>query len=216
MDGYKKISILLFLVVLILGIKLLITTNELKELKESKNISIETNNDKSNSLDKNENSTSSEEVETIIKDSTKNIDGLSDKDNKLVRETVIKFLKGYAHYLDKDNLSFDNRMKSRVYNIKDIMMPEIYENTRLSVETECMNLGENYIYRYLKGINIYDAKKNKEKVYINVDTKSIFFDFAMDEEVTNKENGESEIDYKFTLIKDNGIWKIENFYESYK
>ena len=209
MDGYKKISILLFLVVLILGIKLLITTNELKELKESKNISIETNNDKSNSLDKNENSTSSEEVE-------KNIDGLSDKDNKLVRETVIKFLKGYAHYLDKDNLSFDNRMKSRVYNIKDIMMPEIYENTRLSVETECMNLGENYIYRYLKGINIYDAKKNKEKVYINVDTKSIFFDFAMDEEVTNKENGESEIDYKFTLIKDNGIWKIENFYESYK
>ncbi|QFS33381.1 hypothetical protein FTB24_19270 (plasmid) [Clostridioides difficile] len=146
MDGYKKISILLFLVVLILGIKLLITTNELKELKESKNISIETNNDKSNSLDKNENSTSSEEVETIIKDSTKNIDGLSDKDNKLVRETVIKFLKGYAHYLDKDNLSFDNRMKSRVYNIKDIMMPEIYENTRLSVETECMNLGENYIY----------------------------------------------------------------------
>lgn len=50
MDGYKKISILLFLVVLILGIKLLITTNELKELKESKNISIETNNDKSNSL----------------------------------------------------------------------------------------------------------------------------------------------------------------------
>lgn len=216
MDGYKKISILLFLVVLILGIKLLITTNELKELKESKNISIETNNDKSNSLDKNENSTSSEEVETIIKDSTKNIDGLSDKDNKLVRETVIKFLKGYAHYLDKDNLSFDNRMKSRVYNIKDIMMPEIYENTRLSVETECMNLGESYIYRYLKGINIYDAKKNKEKVYINVDTKSIFFDFAMDEEVTNKENGESEIDYKFTLIKDNGIWKIENFYESYK
>lgn len=216
MDGYKKISILLFLVVLILGIKLLITTNELKELKESKNISIETNNDKSNSLDKNENSTSSEEVETIIKDSTKNIDGLSDKDNKLVRETVIKFLKGYAHYLDKDNLSFDNRMKSRVYNIKDIMMPEIYENTRLSVETECMNLGENYIYRYLKGINIYDAKKNKEKVYINVGTKSIFFDFAMDEEVTNKENGESEIDYKFTLIKDNGIWKIENFYESYK
>ena len=141
---------------------------------------------------------------------------MSDKDNKLVRETVIKFLKGYAHYLDKDNLSFDNRMKSRVYNIKDIMMPEIYENTRLSVETECMNLGENYIYRYLKGINIYDAKKNKEKVYINVDTKSIFFDFAMDEEVTNKENGESEIDYKFTLIKDNGIWKIENFYESYK
>lgn len=216
MDGYKKISILLFLVVLILGIKLLITTNELKELKESKNISIETNNDKSNSLDKNENSTSSEEVETIIKDSTKNIDGLSDKDNKLVRETVIKFLKGYAHYLDKDNLSFDNRMKSRVYNIKDIMMPEIYENTRLSVETECMNLGENYIYRYLKGINIYDAKKNKEKVYINVGTKSIFFDFAMDEEVTNKENGEYEIDYKFTLIKDNGIWKIENFYESYK
>ena len=216
MDGYKKISILLFLVVLILGIKLLITTNELKELKESKNISIETNNDKSNSLDKNENSTSSEEVETIIKDSTKNIDGLSDKDNKLVRETVIKFLKGYAHYLDKDNLSFDNRMKSRVYNIKDIMMPEIYENTRLSVETECMNLGENYIYRYLKGINIYDAKKNKEKVYINVDTKSIFFDFAMDEEVTNKENGESEIDYKFTWIKDNGIWKIENFHESYK
>lgn len=103
---------------------------------------------------------------------------MSDKDNKLVRETVIKFLKGYAHYLDKDNLSFDNRMKSRVYNIKDIMMPEIYENTRLSVETECMNLGENYIYRYLKGINIYDAKKNKEKVYINVDTKSIFFDFA--------------------------------------
>ncbi|WP_246927089.1 hypothetical protein [Clostridioides difficile] len=40
----------------------------------------------------------------------------------------------------------------------------------------------------MKGINIYDAKKNKEKVYINVDTKSIFFDFAMDEEVINKEN----------------------------
>lgn len=46
--------------------------------------------------------------------------------------------------------------------------------------------------------------------------QSLYSLILQDEEVTNKENGESEIDYKFTLIKDNGIWKIENFYESYK
>ncbi len=107
-------------------------------------------------------------------------------------------------------------MQNRIYNFKDIMMSTIYENTRLAVEGECMHLGSNYVYKYLRGINIYEAKKEDNKVYINVGTKSIFFDFAMDEETTNKELGDTEIDYKFTLVKDNGIWKIENFSENYR
>lgn len=222
---YKKLTIILFIIIIILSMALTIVTNKLKTVTESYNTMVEADKDKdsllNNSKDESESSDSNSEkfynnLETVVKDNTSNIDGLNDGDNKLVRETVLKFLNGYANYLDKDNLSFDNRMQKRVYDLKDIMMPEIYENTRLVVEGECMHMGDNFMYRWLKGVNIYEAKKDSDKVYINVGTKSVYFDFAMDVERTNEELGDSNIDYKFTLLKDNGVWKIEDFQESYK
>lgn len=222
---YKKLTIILFILVIILGMALTIVTNKLNTITESYNTMIEADKDKdslsNNGKDESKSSDSDSEkfynnLETDVKDNTTDIEGLNEEDNKLVRETVLKFLNGYANYLDKDNLSFENRMQKRVYDLKDIMMPDIYENTRLAVELECMHMGDNFVYRWLKGVNIYEAQKDGDKVYINVATKSVFFDFAMDVERTNEELGDSSIDYKFTLIKDDGVWKIKDFQESYK
>lgn len=222
---YKKLTIILSIISIILSIALINVTHKLKTLTKNQNTIVEVDKEKDNTTASDNKDNSSDDsnsekfyntLETVVKDNTNDIEGLSEEDNKLVRETVLKFLNGYAHYLDIDNLSFDNRMQRRVYDLKDIMMPDVYENTRLVVEGECMHMGDNFMFRWLKGVNIYEAKKDGDKVYINVGTKSVYFDFAMDVERTNEEMGDSQIDYKFTLIKDNGTWKIENFQESYK
>lgn len=220
MNTYKKITIILFIIVILLGGKLFLVSNELKELKESKN-NIETkqdsssikNDDKKNSNDK---KNEKEVFKTTIRDVSEKVDGLSEKDNKLVKETVIKFLEGYANYLDSEDISFENRMKHRVYDIKDIMTSKLYENVRLAVEEESMYLGDNYVYRYLKGISIYEVKKEEDKVEVGVATNSIYFDFAMQQETMNEENGDFKTDFKFSLIKEDGKWKIEDFQENYK
>lgn len=222
---YKKLTIILSIIIIILSVALINVKHKLKTLTKNNTTIVEVDKEKDNTTASDNKDSSSDDsnsekfynkLETVVKDNTNDIEGLSAEDNKLVRETVLKFLNGYAHYLDIDNLSFDNRMQSRVYDLKDIMMPDVYENTRLVVEGECMHMGDNFMFRWLKGVNIYEAKKDGDKVYINVGTKSVYFDFAMDVERTNEELGDSQIDYKFTLIKDNGTWKIENFQESYK
>lgn len=137
----KKLTIILFIIIIILSVGLTIVTNKLNIMTEKYNTMVENSKEQEVLIDKNkeedDNSNSDKfynNLETVVNDNTSDINGLSSKDNKLVRETVLKFLQGYANYLDKDNLSFDNRMKSRIYDFKDIMMPDIYENTRLVVE----------------------------------------------------------------------------------
>lgn len=218
MNTYKKITIILFIIVMILGVRLYSVSHELKTLKESKNNievkqeSLSSKNEDNIEIDEN----GSEKFKTTITDVSKTVDGLSKKDNELVKETVIKFLQGYANYLDRENISFENRMKHRVYDLKDIMTSSLYKNIELEVKEESMNLGDNYVYRYLKGISIYEVEKEKDKVKVGVAGYSIYFDFAMDQEIMNEENGDFKTDFNFTLVKENGKWKIDGFQENYK
>ena len=112
MEIYKKISIVLFIVVLLLLGRLVIVSKKLEDMKvnNTSNQSIEnTNEDNNNTSSDKDNS--NQDID--IKDITSNIEGLNENDNKTVREVAIKFLKSYANYVDKDD-NFEKRMKSRV------------------------------------------------------------------------------------------------------
>lgn len=213
MEIYKKISIVLFIIVLLLLGRLVIVSKNLKDMKinTTSNQSFEnTNKDNNNTSDE---YNSNQDID--IKDITSNIEGLNENDNKNVREVAIKFLKSYANYVDKED-NFEKRMKSRVYDIKELMTDKLYEEIKTSVEVESLNLGHEYVFRKLNKVNIYESNMIDNKVYINIGTFSSYYDSNMQLSSIHENSDEITTDYKFTIIKDNEKWIIEDVQETFK
>lgn len=213
MEIYKKISIVLFIIVLLLLGRLVIVSKNLKDMKinTTSNQSFEnTNKDNNNTSDEDN---SNQDID--IKDITSNIEGLNENDNKNVREVAIKFLKSYANYVDKED-NFEKRMKSRVYDIKELMTDKLYEEIKTSVEVESLNLGYEYVFRKLNKVNIYESNMIDNKVYINIGTFSSYYDSNMQLSSIHENSDEITTDYKFTIIKDNEKWIIEDVQETFK
>lgn len=213
MEIYKKISIVLFIIVLLLLGRLVIVSKNLKDMKinTTSNQSFEnTNKDNNNTSDEDN---SNQDID--IKDITSNIEGLNENDNKNVREVAIKFLKSYANYVDKED-NFEKRMKSRVYDIKELMTDKLYEEIKTSVEVESLNLGHEYVFRKLNKVNIYESNMIDNKVYINIGTFSSYYDSNMQLSSIHENSDEITTDYKFTIIKDNEKWIIEDVQETFK
>lgn len=215
MEIYKKISIVLFIVVLLLLGRLVIVSKKLEDMKvnNTSNQSIENTNEYNNNTSSDKDN-SNQDID--IKDITSNIEGLNENDNKTVREVAIKFLKSYANYVDKDD-NFEKRMKSRVYDIKELMTDKLYEEIKTAVEVESLNLGHEYVFRKLNKANIYESNMINDKVYIKIGTFSSYYDSNMQLSSIHENSDEITTDYKFTIIKDdNGKWIIEDVQETFK
>ncbi|CEP45865.1 Uncharacterised protein [[Clostridium] sordellii] len=224
---YKKISILLFIITILLGGKLFVVSKELKDTKnelkrqsikkeetiQDKNIDKYTNTETNKVEDTQSESNKSGEIE--VNDITKPIEGLSTKDNEDVRNTVITFVKAFANYCDKDD-NVEKRIQTRIDNVKDLLSEELYKSTRAGVESEAMHQGKEFTYRKLEGMRIYEAYQEGDKVYINLETFSTYYDIFMKPQSINKSNRYSTSDFKFTLVKSNDKWIIQDFTETFK
>ncbi|CEJ75495.1 hypothetical protein H477_0309 [[Clostridium] sordellii ATCC 9714] len=220
---YKKISILLFIITILLGGKLFIVSKELKDtknelkrqsVKKEETIKDENTNTETNKIE-NTKSESNKNDEIEVNDITNPIEGLSRKDNKDVRNTVITFVKAFANYCDKDD-NVEKRIQTRIYNVKDLLSEELYKSTRAGVESEAMHQGKEFTYRKLEGMRIYEAYQEGDKVHINLETFSTYYDIFMKPQSIHKSNRYSTSDFKFTLVKSNDKWIIQDFTETFK
>lgn len=218
---------MLFIITLFLVGNLFIVSKELdnvkKELKLQSTKKEETIKDKNvvenKDTDTNKNEDNSSDIsktnEVEIKDNTNPIKGLSTKDNEDVRNTSITFVKAFANYYDKDD-NIEKRIQTRIDNVKDILSEELYKNTRSGVESEAMHQGNEFTYRKLEGIQIYEAYKEGDKVHINLGTFSTYYDAFMNPQSIHQSDRYSTSDFKFTLIKSDDKWIIEDFTETFK
>lgn len=220
---YKKISILLFIITILLGGKLFIVSKELKDtknelkrqsVKKEETIKDENTNTETNKIE-NTKSESNKNDEIEVNDITNPIEGLSRKDNKDVRNTVITFVKAFANYCDKDD-NVEKRIQTRIDNVKDLLSEELYKSTRAGVESEAMHQGKEFTYRKLEGMRIYEAYQEGDKVHINLETFSTYYDIFMKPQSIHKSNRYSTSDFKFTLVKSNDKWIIQDFTETFK
>lgn len=220
---YKKISIMLFIITILLGGKLFIVSKELKDaknelkrqsVKKEENIKDENTNTETNKIE-NTKSESNKKEEIEVKDITNPIDELSTKDNEDVRNTAITFVKAFANYYDKND-TVEKRIQTRIDNVKDLLYEELYKSTRAGVESEAMHQGKEFTYRKLEGIRIYEAYKEGDKVHINLETFSTYYDIFMKPQSIHSSDRYSTSDFKFTLVKSNGKWIIQDFTETFK
>lgn len=220
---YKKISILLFIITILLGGKLFIVSKELKDtknelkrqsVKKEETIKDENTNTETNKIE-NTKSESNKNDEIEVNDITNPIEVLSRKDNKDVRNTVITFVKAFANYCDKDD-NVEKRIQTRIDNVKDLLSEELYKSTRAGVESEAMHQGKEFTYRKLEGMRIYEAYQEGDKVHINLETFSTYYDIFMKPQSIHKSNRYSTSDFKFTLVKSNDKWIIQDFTETFK
>lgn len=191
---------MLFIILISLSIFLLIISiNAKKEVrKETKNTAnIEIKDDEKITFSNKDSKQKEKDNNIKVTDVTKNIDNLSEEDNKEIRVVIADFLKSFANY--------------DVEDIKYLMTSELYEYLRYQIETETTLIGEYYVYSKLYGINIYDIKEQEGNILVGVSTVSDFFDRYMKEQ----DRG-IVIDYKFSLSKINGVWTVNDFNENYK
>ena len=220
---YKKISIMLFIITILLGGKLFIVSKELKDaknelkrqsVKKEENIKGENTNTETNKIE-NTKSESNKKEEIEVKDITNPIDELSTKDNEDVRNTVITFVKAFANYYDKND-TVEKRIQTRIDNVKDLLSEDLYKSTRAGVESEAVHQGKEFTYRKLEGIRIYEAYQEGDKIHINLETFSTYYDIFMKPQSIHKSNRYSTSDFKFTLVKSNDKWIIQDFTETFK
>ena len=220
---YKKISIMLFIITILLGGKLFIVSKELKDaknelkrqsVKKEENIKDENTNTETNKIE-NTKSESNKKEEIEVKDITNPIDELSTKDNEDVRNTAITFVKAFANYYDKND-TVEKRIQTRIDNVKDLLSEELYKSTRAGVESEAVHQGKEFTYRKLEGIRIYEAYQEGDKVHINLETFSTYYDIFMKPQSIHSSDRYSTSDFKFTLVKSNGKWIIQDFTETFK
>lgn len=220
---YKKISIMLFIITILLCGKLFIVSKELKDaknelkrqsVKKEENIKDENTNTETNKIE-NTKSESNKKEEIEVKDITNPIDELSTKDNEDVRNTAITFVKAFANYYDKND-TVEKRIQTRIDNVKDLLSEELYKSTRAGVESEAVHQGKEFTYRKLEGIRIYEAYQEGDKVHINLETFSTYYDIFMKPQSIHSSDRYSTSDFKFTLVKSNGKWIIQDFTETFK
>ena len=220
---YKKISIMLFIITILLGGKLFIVSKELKDaknelkrqsVKKEENIKDENTNTETNKIE-NTKSESNKKEEIEVKDITNPIDELSTKDNEDVRNTSITFVKAFANYYDKND-TVEKRIQTRIDNVKDLLSEDLYKSTRAGVESEAVHQGKEFTYRKLEGIRIYEAYQEGDKIHINLETFSTYYDIFMKPQSIHSSDRYSTSDFKFTLVKSNGKWIIQDFTETFK
>lgn len=220
---YKKISTMLFIITILLGGKLFIVSKELKDaknelkrqsVKKEENIKDENTNTETNKIE-NTKSESNKKEDIEVKDITNPIDELSTKDNEDVRNTAITFVKAFANYYDKND-TVEKRIQTRIDNVKDLLSEELYKSTRAGVESEAVHQGKEFTYRKLEGIRIYEAYQEGDKVHINLETFSTYYDIFMKPQSIHSSDRYYTSDFKFTLVKSNGKWIIQDFTETFK
>lgn len=224
---YKKISIMLFIITILLGGKLFVVSKELKDVKndlkrqsikkeetiQDKNIDKNTNTETNKVEDTQSESNKKDVIE--VKDITNLIKGLSLKDNEDVRNTAITFVKAFSNYYDKNN-TVEKRIQTRIDNVKDLLSEKLYKSTRAGVESEAAHQGKEFTYRKLEGIRIYEAYQETDKVHINLETFLTYYDIFMKPQSIHSSDRYSTSDFKFILVKSNGKWIIQDFTETFK
>jgi len=114
------------------------------------------------------------------------------------KSVVTKFIKNYHEVNDEDSLK-------SLKKIKDTMVEPLYSQLKEEIEGIDKMPKNDYIYRTIEKISIYDYKFNSESKDITLSAKVYSNWLDKDKSIVSK----NELtEYSFLLINDMGKWKI--------
>lgn len=138
------------------------------------------------------------EDKSINKNSIKKDDEIAIQSEKECKNVVTKFLKNYHEVNDEDTLK-------NLKKIKDTMVEPLYFQLKEEIKGIDKMPKNDYIYRTIEKISIYDYKFNSESKDITLSAKVYSNWLDKDKSIISK----NELtEYTFVLINDMDKWKI--------